>query len=662
MKRILAVAFFMLAFVTQPALAYTTATPLTIVGLDWSVSNGSNVSLFDSPPRPVYQALADVIRERKSQGTTKIDSEGMVRIEGYAEDHLIEVHDTERGKGAISLSAPTPDIKANGSEGPITITPTTLLSITLTLNPGSFSGTDADWWVAARTPFGVYWFTDGIWTTSFGVTYQGPLLNLSLLEVLNIPSLPLGTYTFYFGVDRNVNEAIDLDSLNFDSVMVNVTSSPLRVGGLGPYATIQDAINAARNGDTIQVAQGAYTENITITTSKTISLQGGWNSDFTSRSGDSSFTHIDGRGRGTVFAIGVSRGVSVTVGIDGFTIRNGMASEGGGIRAEATDRGSEIRLVLTNNAIKENVSTHRGGGIFIQSFQNAAIETDLTNNTISENTASHVGGGIRVNSNLGGSAVITLTKNVITRNTLGEGGWDGGGIAAYASLSGKTTLSLNNNLITENKAVFGGGVFGYAWGSDALLDITLTNNIIAGNNAEWGGAIFSCSGVTDPTYSIDHPGGSVFWKLTNNTITGNAASQGNAIQIYSGSTYGDGGSISVSMRNDIVWGNHDPHLGSQVHVGVEPGRSGVAVASISYSNVGLISTVGTGTYTVNHVIDQDPRFVDPANQDFLLQDGSPAIDAGDPNPVYNDGHRPPGRGAERADMGAYGGPSNGDWP
>ena len=41
---------------------------------------------------------------------------------------------------------------------------------------------------------------------------------------------------------------------------------------------------------------------------------------------------------------------------------------------------------------------------------------------------------------------------------------------------------------------------------------------------------------------------------------------------------------------------------------------------------------------------------------FFLANGSPAIDAGDPNPIYDDVNFPPSRGEVRNDMGAYGGP------
>ena len=53
-------------------------------------------------------------------------------------------------------------------------------------------------------------------------------------------------------------------------------------------------------------------------------------------------------------------------------------------------------------------------------------------------------------------------------------------------------------------------------------------------------------------------------------------------------------------------------------------------------------------------IDEDPIFV--GGSSYHLQEGSPCIDAGDPDPIHNDECLPPSMGTERNDMGAYGGP------
>ncbi|MCK4696190.1 MAG: PKD domain-containing protein, partial [Candidatus Cloacimonetes bacterium] len=69
-----------------------------------------------------------------------------------------------------------------------------------------------------------------------------------------------------------------------------------------------------------------------------------------------------------------------------------------------------------------------------------------------------------------------------------------------------------------------------------------------------------------------------------------------------------------------------------------------------YINTGSVTATYSdiqGGWTGTGNIDSDPLFVDPANGDYHLQEGSICIDAGDPDPQYND---PDGT---IADMGAY---------
>jgi len=121
---------------------------------------------------------------------------------------------------------PLPDIKANGSDGPLEIDPDETLSVTIELNPGIYPGYPADWWVLADAPFGWYYYDAGTetWLPGFKVSYQGPLFELTPpSEVLNTSTLPTGGYTFYFGVDGNRNGNLD-EPLYYDSVDVIKTS------------------------------------------------------------------------------------------------------------------------------------------------------------------------------------------------------------------------------------------------------------------------------------------------------------------------------------------------------------------------------------------------------------------------------------------------------
>lgn len=123
------------------------------------------------------------------------------------------------------VSVPVPDIKAGNQDAPITVSMSTPISITVSLNPNNASGQNADWWVAELTPSGIfnyYNLSAGSMVQGLLPTHQGPLFKLSTTTLLNSPELSLGTHTFYFAVDLKMNGSLDMDSIYFDSVSVNV--------------------------------------------------------------------------------------------------------------------------------------------------------------------------------------------------------------------------------------------------------------------------------------------------------------------------------------------------------------------------------------------------------------------------------------------------------
>ena len=135
-----------------------------------------------------------------------------------------ELNHTEIHVYSQPSSNPTPEILANGSDSPITLRQADTLTLTISLkNNGVID--NADWWLAKDTPSGLYFFTFEGWTTDWVPGYQGPLFNLDSFEVLNVPAseFPVGTYTFYFCIDTNMDNNITWDSLYCDSIVVNVT-------------------------------------------------------------------------------------------------------------------------------------------------------------------------------------------------------------------------------------------------------------------------------------------------------------------------------------------------------------------------------------------------------------------------------------------------------
>ena len=107
-------------------------------------------------------------------------------------------------------SPPVADIKANGMDGPVSVAQGQPVTIKVTLDPGAWIGRNADWWVAASTPFDPPgdWYTyvhSSGWRTGIHACLQAPLFKvMSPFPVLNMV-LPPGGYTFYFAVDGNMD-------------------------------------------------------------------------------------------------------------------------------------------------------------------------------------------------------------------------------------------------------------------------------------------------------------------------------------------------------------------------------------------------------------------------------------------------------------------------
>lgn len=133
------------------------------------------------------------------------------------------------------------------------------------------------------------------------------------------------------------------------------------------YPTVNAAIQAAQRNDTIRVAMGKYFERVNLIPG--ITLEGGWNSNFTERNIAKNLTILAGSTMGGFSVFGADNTV-----IDGFVITGGKAPGmmapnaliGPGIYADS------ITITIRNNYIKGN----NAAGIYLRTC-NATIVANV---------------------------------------------------------------------------------------------------------------------------------------------------------------------------------------------------------------------------------------------------------------------------------------------
>jgi hypothetical protein len=412
------------------------------------------------------------------------------------------------------------------------------------------------------------------------------------------------------------------------------------------------ALTLASDGDTVYVAQGAYTGTgaAVITVTNSITLYGGWDGATTAppvRDPETNPTTLDGEGQRRV--VYISGGITPT--LEGFWLTNGSTgSRGGGVYVGGA------HAIISGCRILSNTGKD-GGGVFFGGSANAV----LVGNEIYSNTAQQYGGGVASDTSLS----ITLTGNRFYSNTAPE---DGGAISlwygANAKLSdneiygntanrdgggiyireGSTTLI--DNVIGHNTAwQYGGGLLlgggeatfernsiqGNIAGSEAGMGLvqstaTLVNNIVA-DNVKMGFPCASGIGIEDSTVTLMH-----------NTIARNRGfSPGSGIYVMEPSLHAS----VVTLVNNIL-------VSHTVGITVAAGNTATLEATLWGDGVWANETTWGGggdvsTGTIN--VWEAPGFVDHDGGDYHIAPSSAAVDRGVDAGVETDmdgDHRPIG--------------------
>jgi hypothetical protein len=247
------------------------------------------------------------------------------------------------------------------------------------------------------------------------------------------------------------------------------------------YPTIQEAINASSDGDTVLVAPGTYTENINLR-SKDIVLASHYILDGNPATIEG--TVIDGSNPvdpDTASCVIIHGGQLEATVLEGFTLTGGTGTkwtdehgagdyrEGGGIIIQYSSPTIRHNMILFNEAIDEEGVLSAGGGAIRVGDGNPMI----VNNLIMHNQGKY-GGGIVLN-----YTGAMIKNNIIAHNSGGED-FGGGGIWILAN--GPASKVVENNTIVDNSSdLDGGGVL--VWSTS----VTLRNNIIRRNTAVTSG-------------------------------------------------------------------------------------------------------------------------------------------------------------------------------
>jgi Secretion system C-terminal sorting domain len=277
----------------------------------------------------------------------------------------------------------------------------------------------------------------------------------------------------------------------------------------GDYATIQHAIEASIDGDTILVAPGTYVENV-IFRGKRIVV-----TSWFALNSDPQYiqsTVIDGSNPASVDSgscVRIVNGEDSTAVLQGFTLTGGHGTlwedehgpgnyywEGGGLFIALSSPTIRYNIIRDNNVNRTGGVSTGGGGIRLGDGAPRILNNIITNN------AGMYGGGLVSNF---ASPIIRnniVANNIVSQAIAGLNTFGGGGLWFNGGTQGNR---IENNTIVGNSATGSGGFGSGGRGGGVLAAFSATintrNNIVWANIQTTGGQVGTASGTAQVAYS-----------------------------------------------------------------------------------------------------------------------------------------------------------------
>ncbi len=243
-----------------------------------------------------------------------------------------------------------------------------------------------------------------------------------------------------------------------------------------PCQRLQYAISQAEAGDSLYLAAGVYSgvqsyndKNQVAYFDKSLSLFGGYNASYTTRSPESTPSVLDAALGGRVLYL--ANAVELT--LDGVQLKNGAAYRDGAC-IYAGDRDNALTIMNSTISGCQGAYDGRGLGIYL-----LGGSLDLRNSTLENNTPANADFEIIGSAVFAKSASINVFNSVIANNS-----GDGGPFYLY-----ETGASFDGVTFTGNYGgVYSSGIQSYK-GSLQIVRSTFTGNIAAQENGNQGGVI-----------------------------------------------------------------------------------------------------------------------------------------------------------------------------